>query len=280
MTQPAAQHDTVRPRSDAMLRIRDYGGGFGKGEDYKAILHDISFDVPRGQLTAVVGETGSGKSMTAMSVLRIQPPSFRITSGQILFDGLDLLGCSQQELRSIRGSRISMVFQDARAALNPVLRVGDQIADVCERHQKLSRKEAMNRTIDALKMVQIPDAPRRALQYPHEFSGGMAQRVMIAMALVCRPELLILDEPTTGLDVTIQAEIMGLITGLGASSGLTTLLITHDLGVVAETADSVVVMHDGRVVEVGTTEDIFLRPREPYTRRLIAASQLKGRHVG
>ncbi|MCE0764549.1 ABC transporter ATP-binding protein [Pseudonocardia kujensis] len=260
-----------------ILTVDGYSGGFGRGEDYRPVLHEVSFTVARGELTAVVGETGSGKSLTAMSILGIQPPAFVRTGGRMEFAGRDLLGCGDQEMRTVRGRRISMVFQDARAALNPVFPVGTQLADVAKRHHGMSRALAREAAVEALRSVRIPEPGRRARQYPHEFSGGMAQRVMIAMALLCEPELLILDEPTTGLDVTIQAEIMDLITELGRSRGLSTLLITHDLGVVAETAQHVVVMRQGRVVETGTTAGLFLTPTDSYTRTLLAASRLEAK---
>lgn len=262
---------------DALLSVRGLTGGFGTGDAHTRVLDGVTFDVRRGRLTAVVGETGSGKSMTALSILRIQPPAFVRTAGSMLFDGTDLLTCSTEELRTIRGRRISMVFQDARAALNPVLTVGDQLADVHRRHRRSRRREAREAAVEALRSVQIPEPGRRAQQYPHEFSGGMAQRVMIAMALLCEPDLLVLDEPTTGLDVTIQADIMQLVTEVVSRRGLSTLLITHDLGVVAETADDVVVMRHGQVLETGTTEQVFLAPTHPYTRRLLESSRLGGR---
>ena len=236
-------------------------------------LQAVSYGVQPGRMTAVVGETGSGKSLVALSILGLQPPGFVRTGGRIRFEGTDLF---ERSPVAMRGRRISMVFQDARAALNPVFTVGRQLADVHRLHHGGGARAAMGQAIEALRRVHIPEPERRARQYPHEFSGGMAQRAMIAMAaLVCTPSLLILDEPTTGLDVTIQSDIMELIVEIGRARGLTTCLITHDLGVVAETCEDVVVMHAGRVVETGTTEAIFTRPQQPYTRRLIAASRLE-----
>ncbi|MGR3805674.1 ATP-binding cassette domain-containing protein [Marinibacterium profundimaris] len=262
--------------SDAILEIENFSGGFmSPAGEYNQVLHDVGYCLPRGAMTAVVGETGSGKSITALAVLGLQAPTFRHRTGSIRFDGTEMLNLDARGLRDIRGSRISMVFQDARAALNPVFSIGRQLADTWMLHNGGSRAAAMDKAVDALRQVHIPEPERRARQYPHEFSGGMAQRAMIAMAaLICTPELLILDEPTTGLDVTTQADIMELIVDLAQSRGLTVCLITHDLGVVAETCDHVVVMNKGCVVETGTTEQIFTAPQDAYTRKLLAASLL------
>ena len=262
--------------SDVLLEVQEVSGGFRDARgDVVPVLHGVGYALRRGLLTAVVGETGSGKSLTALSILGLQPPAFHRSGGRVLFEGQDLLTLPPAAMREIRGRRISMVFQDARAALNPVFTIGQQLADVHRLHHGGTRREAMDHAIEALRRVRIPEPARRARQYPHEFSGGMAQRAMIAMAaLICRPALLILDEPTTGLDVTIQSDIMELIVELCRGQGLTACLITHDLGVVAETCDAVVVMQAGRVVESGTTERIFTAPTHPYTRRLLAASRL------
>jgi ABC-type dipeptide/oligopeptide/nickel transport system ATPase component len=258
-----------------ILEVRDYSGYFEGKSERTQVLDGVSYRLERGIITAIVGETGSGKSLTALSVLGIQPPAFVRTSGEILFEGRDLLTLGEAEMRRIRGARISMVFQDARAALNPVFTVGRQLVDTCRLHNPgIRRAEAHDRVEKALERVYIPEARRRMKQYPHQFSGGMAQRVMIAMALICEPYLLILDEPTTGLDVTIQADIMALIVELGRTGGLTTCLITHDLGVVAQTCDRVVVMNKGRVVETGTCEQILTMPADQYTQRLLEASRL------
>lgn len=258
-----------------MLEVRDFSGYFESDEGPKPVLHDVGYRIERGVVNAIVGETGSGKSLTSLAVLGLQPPTFVRTSGAILFEGENLLECSESQLRGIRGRRIAMVFQDARAALNPVFSVGTQLTDVYRLHHPgTSKSEARARAVEALDSVYIPEPARRMKQYAHEFSGGMAQRVMIAMALLCEPELLIMDEPTTGLDVTIQAEIMSLIVELGRSGSLTTCLITHDLGVVAETCDFVTVMNAGRVVETGTASQILTDPQNAYTQRLLGASRL------
>lgn len=256
------------------LEVEGLSGRFHARGGSTPVLHDVSFTLGRGEITAVVGETGSGKSLTALTVLGLTPPSFETTAGAVRFEGRDLLEVGEAEMRRIRGGRIAMVFQDARSALNPVIPIGAQLADVCRRHQGHGRRAARAEVAAALGRVRIPEARRRARQYPHEFSGGMAQRVMIALALIAQPDVLILDEPTTGLDVTIQADIMALIIDLVRGDGLTACLITHDLGVVAETCDRVVVMRDGRVEERGTTEAIFTRPGQPYTQELLAASRL------
>lgn len=262
--------------SAVLLEVENYSGSFRSSTGQLApVLHGVSYRLKAGAITAVVGETGSGKSLTALSTLGIQPPTFVRSSGRILFKGTDLLTLDEAGLRKVRGRQISIVFQDARAALNPVFTVGQQLADVHQLHHGGGRSAAMKVAIEALRRVYIPEPERRSRQYPHEFSGGMAQRVMIAMAaLICEPELLILDEPTTGLDVTIQSEIMDLILDLCRGRGLTACLITHDLGVVAETCDEVVVMRAGRVVETGSCEAIFTRPQSDYTRTLMAASRL------
>jgi ABC-type glutathione transport system ATPase component len=258
-----------------VLRVQDLSGGFTSADgEFTGILKSVSFSIEAGTITAVVGETGSGKSMTALAIIGLLPTGFRRTSGAVYFEGRDLASLLPGELRAIRGRQISMVFQDARAALNPVFTIGQQLADVWRAHHKSSRKEAWRIATETLDRVKIPEPARRMKQYAHEFSGGMAQRAMLAMALISDPSLLILDEPTTGLDVTIQADIMELIVELARTDSLTTCLITHDLGVVAQTCDNVVVMREGAVRETGTCEQIFTAATDVYTRQLITASRM------
>jgi peptide/nickel transport system ATP-binding protein len=235
-------------------------------------LDGISFDLRRGETLAVVGESGSGKSVTAYAVMGILDEAARVVGGRIAFGGLDLLRAGEKALAEMRGRELAMIFQNPRAALNPIRPVGAQIADVLRRHGNVAAAQASGRAVEMLAKVGIPDPERRARAYPFELSGGMCQRVMIAMALACEPALLIADEPTTGLDVTTQAVIMDLIGGLAAAQGMATLLITHDLGLAAEHCDRIAVMHAGHVVEVAPTADLLARPRHPYTAKLIAAT--------
>ena len=229
----------------------------------------VSFEVEKGEILAVVGESGSGKSVTSLSIMGLIRDPGKIVGGQILFNGEDLLKKNTREMEQIRGDKISMIFQEPMTSLNPVYRIKDQIMENILTHEKVSKEEALKRSIEMLDLVSIPAPERRAYDYPHQMSGGMRQRVMIAMALSCHPELLIADEPTTALDVTIQAQILDLINRLRKKLGMAVLLITHDLGVVAETADRVVVMYCGRVVEQAKVLDLFTDPKHPYTRGLL-----------
>jgi peptide/nickel transport system ATP-binding protein len=230
----------------------------------------VSFSVEPGQTLAIVGESGCGKSVTSLSILRlIASPPGRTVGGRVRFEGTDLLALPEEEMRKIRGNAISMIFQEPMTSLNPVLTVGHQIAEVLTLHRGLSKEDAKQRTIEMLRLVHIPEPERRVQQYPHELSGGMRQRVMIAMALACEPRLLIADEPTTALDVTIQAQILDLMRELKKRTGAAIVLITHDLGVVAEMAERVVVMYAGRKVEEAPVTELFARPRHPYTRGLL-----------
>jgi peptide/nickel transport system ATP-binding protein/oligopeptide transport system ATP-binding protein len=225
--------------------------------------------VAKGEILGILGESGSGKSTIAHSILRLITPPGRIVAGEILFDGQDLLKLSEKEMIKIRGGQISLIFQDPFTSLNPVFTVGDQIAEAVRMHQGLSRKMAWRKAVEMLALVQIKDPARRAGDYPHQFSGGMRQRVMIAMALACQPRLLIADEPTTALDVTIQAEILRLLEHLQRQLGLSVIYITHNFGIVKAICARVAVIHQGKVVESGVTEQVLGSPREPYTQRLI-----------
>jgi peptide/nickel transport system ATP-binding protein len=233
-------------------------------------VEDLTFTLSRGETLAIVGESGCGKSMTALSLMRLIPePPGRIAAGKIVLDGRDLLTLDEESMRQVRGNEISMIFQEPMTSLNPVLTVGNQIGETLRLHQKLSEAEIRARTIDMLRLVGIPEPEQRAREYPHQLSGGMRQRVMIAIALACNPKVLIADEPTTALDVTIQAQIINLMIDLQRELGTALILITHDLGVVAETAQRVIVMYAGRKVEEASVEAIFERPMHPYTRGLL-----------
>jgi peptide/nickel transport system ATP-binding protein len=235
-------------------------------------VDDVSFTVRRGQTLAIVGESGCGKSVTALSILRLVPdPPGRIVGGSIMLDGTDLLGLDENRMREVRGNRISMIFQEPMTSLNPVMRIGDQISEAVRLHRTMTRKQAWEQAVEMLRLVRIPEAERRAIEYPHQLSGGMRQRAMIAMALACRPALLIADEPTTALDVTIQAQILALMLDLQKELGMGLILITHDLGVVAQTAQRVIVMYAGKKVEEADVETLFANPRHPYTRGLMAS---------
>jgi peptide/nickel transport system ATP-binding protein len=232
----------------------------------------VSYTVRAGRTLGVVGESGCGKSVTALSILRLVPTPPGRHMGSVRLRGTDLTQLSEREMRQIRGNRISMIFQEPMTSLNPVLTVGRQIAETVQLHQKASRAEALQRAVEMLRVVQIPEPERRVNEYPHQLSGGMRQRVMIALALACNPKLLIADEPTTGLDVTTQAAIMALVAEKARARGMATLLITHDLGLARERCDRIVVMHAGHVVEAAPTEALFREPRHPYTRLLIGAT--------
>jgi oligopeptide/dipeptide ABC transporter ATP-binding protein len=240
----------------------------------------VSFYLDRGELLGLVGESGCGKSMTALSIMRLIAKPGKIVGGEILFDGKDLLKLSDAEMREMRGDDIAMIFQDPMTSLNPVYTVGEQIAEALRLHRKLSQKQSKQAAIEAMREVAIPDPSRRISDYPHQLSGGMRQRVMIAMALACNPKLLIADEPTTALDVTIQAQILELLDDLRKQRDLAVLLITHDLGVVAEVADRVAVMYTGRIVEESPVDELFARPKHPYTEGLLnSVPKLTAEHV-
>ncbi len=248
---------------------------FTEGGRVKAV-DGVDLVVKRGEVLGVVGESGCGKSVTSLSIMRLVQSPGRIVAGEITFDGEDLLSKSNREMRDIRGNRISMIFQQPQSSLNPVFRVGDQLTEVLHLHQNISKEDAERRAIDLLRMVGIPEPEARAQAYPHEMSGGMAQRVMIAMALACVPELLIADEPTTALDVTIQAQILDLMRNLRSRMDTAIILITHDLGVVAEMCDRVDVMYAGRIVEEASVVELFESPKHPYTAALIGSTPVLG----
>jgi peptide/nickel transport system ATP-binding protein/oligopeptide transport system ATP-binding protein len=229
-------------------------------------VDNVSFTIAPGETLGLVGESGCGKSVTASAIMRIVPqPPGRIAGGQILFDGVDLLELSEKQMRAIRGNRISMIFQEPMSSLNPVYTVGDQVAEVIQLHQKLKRTEAMKKVVEVFEQVGIPDPETRVKDHPHKMSGGMRQRVMIAMALACNPRLMIADEPTTALDVTIQAQILVLMNELKEDTGASILFITHDLSVIAEMAQKVAVMYAGKMMEYATVTDLFDNPKHPYT---------------
>jgi peptide/nickel transport system ATP-binding protein len=259
-----------------LLSVEDLSVEFRTRDGVVKVLDRVAFEIRRGETLGVVGESGSGKSVTAFSIMRILDPAARITGGRALFDGLDLLAAKEAELERRRGRELSMIFQNPRTALNPIRQVGRQIGDVLRRHAGVQREEARKRAVELLAQVQIPDPERRYWAYPFELSGGMCQRVMIALALACGPSLLVADEPTTGLDVTTQAAIMDLIDELAQANQMATLLITHDLRLAAEHCERIVVMHAGHVVESAPTAELFENPRHPYTAKLIAATPEPG----
>ena len=257
--------------SESIIQVKNLAVEFKTDDGTIHAVKKISFDVPRGKTVGLVGESGSGKSVTSLAVMRLIPnPPGKITNGEILLNGKDLLKLGEREMREIRGNQISMIFQEPMTSLNPVFTCGDQIAETLMLHQKLSKSDAMAKVHDLLTQVGIPNPAERIKSYPHELSGGQRQRVMIAMAIACEPDLLIADEPTTALDVTIQKQILDLLADLQKKYQMSILFITHDLGVIADIADEVVVMYRGDIVEKGTTEQIFTKPQHPYTKGLLA----------
>src|SRR5262245_39517770 len=254
----------------SLLEIRGLKTYFATDDGWLHAVDGVDISVKQGETVAVVGESGCGKTVTAMSVLKLIPmPPGRIVEGQVLWQGRDLVPLGPDAMRSVRAKEIAIVFQEPMTSLNPVYTVGDQIAEVVRLHEGLSRKAAMGHAVEMLRLVHIPTPQQRVHDYPHQFSGGMRQRVMIAMALACRPKLLIADEPTTALDVTIQAQILELLAELKQKFGMALLLITHAMGVVAETAQRVVVMYAGKVIEEAPAGELFAHPRHPYTQGLI-----------
>jgi oligopeptide/dipeptide ABC transporter ATP-binding protein len=257
---------------DGLLSVNDLQTFFFTPEGVVKAVDRVSFDLPRGQTLGILGESGCGKSVTALSIMRlIADPPGRIIGGSIHFENEDLLELPLAEMRTIRGNQISMIFQEPMTSLNPVYTVGDQIGEVYVTHRGLNKRDARDQTIEILRLVGIPAPEQRVHEYPHQLSGGMRQRVMIAMAMACRPKLLIADEPTTALDVTIQAQILDLMLGLQEEFGMAIMMITHDLGVISEVSDQVVVMYAGEVVEYCPIDVLFVTPLHPYTRGLIAS---------
>ena len=255
---------------DPLLEVRDLRTYFHTEEGVARAVDGVSFAVGRGQTLGLVGESGCGKSVSAFSIMRLVPdPPGRIEAGQILLRGRDLLALDEEEMSRVRGDDIAMIFQEPMTSLNPVLTCGFQIAEAVVLHQQVSMQEARDRAVEMLQLVGIPAPEQRIDEYPHQLSGGMRQRVMIAMALSCNPDVLIADEPTTALDVTIQAQILALLESLQESLQMAIVMITHDLGVIAETADQVAVMYAGQIVEYAETQSLFARPRHPYTRGLL-----------
>ncbi len=255
---------------DIILEVADLGVEFKTRAGVTQVLDGIGFTLERGMTLGIVGESGCGKSMTALAIMRLIPtPPGRITSGTVRLDGADLLAVDERHMRAVRGNKISMIFQEPMTSLNPVFTIGEQIAETVRLHQGLGVREAMRRAVEMVRAVGIPNPRRRVREYPHQMSGGMRQRVMIAMALACNPDVLIADEPTTALDVTVQAQIFDLLQDLRVETGTAIILITHDMGVINEMTDRVLVMYAGRIVEEGAVEVILEHPRHPYTQGLI-----------
>ncbi len=264
------------PTPEPLLEVADLSTWFHTRRGIAKAVDGIDFKVEKGRVLCIVGESGCGKSVTALSIMQLVAPPGRIESGAVRFEGRNLLELDAAEMTALRGERISMIFQDPSSSLNPVAQIGLQISEVYELHRAARRKAGLERAVDMLSRVGIPDPARRAKSYPHEMSGGMAQRVMIAMALACEPRLLIADEPTTALDVTIQAQILDLMRGLQGESGMAIILITHDLGVVGEMADRVAVMYAGEIVEEADVATLFSEPKHPYTRSLLDSIPVLG----
>lgn len=257
---------------EPLLEIQDLKTYFDTRDGVVRAVDGVSIRLGRGDTLGIVGESGCGKTVLSLSIMRlVQVPPGKYAGGKILFEGRDLLGLDEEQMRAIRGRDISMIFQEPMTALNPVLSVGDQIGEVFRVHRGMSRKEALREALEMLRTVRIPSAEERISDYPHQMSGGMRQRVMIAMALACRPRLMLADEPTTALDVTVQAQILDLVSKLKEETGTSVILITHDLGIVAESADYAAIMYAGRIVEYGTVRSLYARPFHPYTAGLLAS---------
>ena len=271
MDHPSCGPAALSPPPDTLLRVENLTTVFDLNGRLATAVDGVSFAIGRGETLRLVGESGSGKSVTALSILRLVQRPGRIVRGSVVLGRRDLLRLSEQEMRRVRGAEIALIVQEPTTALNPVFTVGDQIAEAFRVHSLCSRREALARAVELLASVSVPEPDRRIHDYPHQLSGGLRQRVLIAMAVACHPALIIADEPTTALDATIQAEVLSLLRDLKTTFDLSLLLITHDLGVIAETADRVVVMYAGRIVEEGPVEAIFHAPKHPYTQGLIAS---------
>ena len=252
-----------------ILEVKNLNLGFQSEDTFRQALFDVSFSLEKGKMLSVVGESGCGKSMSAMSILNLIPKTARITSGKVLFNGKNLLENSQKEMQHFRGSKIALIPQDPMTSLNPLYTVGDQLLEILKFHQNIQGEEAEKKAIEAFEAVQIPSAKSRLKNYPHEFSGGMKQRAIIAMALACNAEVLIADEPTTALDVTIQSQIMNLLNDIKTNNGTSILLITHDLALVSENTDDIAVMYAGRIVEQAPSKEFFSNPNHPYSKALL-----------
>lgn len=281
-----AQASAPAPRGERILQLNDLTTHFFSRDGVVRAVDGVSYYLNRRETLGVVGESGCGKSVAALSILRLIPnPPGRIVSGEILFEGENLLERTEAEMQNIRGNEISMIFQEPMTSLNPVLTVGHQISEAITLHQGLPGREAMEKSVEMLRLVHIPEAHRRVNEYPHQLSGGMRQRVMIAMALSCNPKVLIADEPTTALDVTIQAQILALLAELQREFHMGMILITHDLGIVARVAQRVAVMYAGQIVETGTVDELFAAPLHPYTQGLLQCIPIpgktpRGEHLG
>ena len=252
-----------------ILEIKNLNLGFETEQGFKQALYNVSFELNSGKMLAIVGESGCGKTMSAMSILRLCPKNAKITSGEILFDNKNLLSIPKKEIEKIRGTEIALIPQDPMSSLNPLYTIGNQLLEVIKKHQNIKGKEAEKKAIEALEAVQIPQAKQRLNSYPHEFSGGMKQRTIIAMALACNAKVIIADEPTTALDVTIQAQIMDLLEQIKIEKQTAILLITHDLGVVKDCADDISVMYSGKIIENAPVEEFFKNPKHPYSKGLL-----------
>ncbi|MBP51639.1 MAG: peptide ABC transporter ATP-binding protein [Opitutae bacterium] len=263
---------TSDTRTDSLLRVKNLSVSFSSDEGELEALDAVDFDIKHGQTLGLVGESGCGKSVTALSVMRLLPrPIGKINGGSIYFEGKDLLKLTSDEMRQVRGNEIGMIFQEPMNALNPVMSIGDQVCESFQLHQDISPQEAWQKSIEMLEQVGIPAPENRVFEFPHQLSGGMRQRIVIAIALACKPKLVIADEPTTALDVTVQSQILDLLQSLREKIDSSVLLITHDLGVIAETCDEVCVMYAGRIVERASTRDLFANPRHAYTRGLLSS---------